>query len=110
MTIDEKLEKIEAMLLILVERQKVREWYSVDEFAQTVGRSEFTCREWCRNGRIKAEKKHSGRGAHTARGSSPMKSCNATGAKGCCEIAKPAGSATPAFTQEVSMFMEEPGG
>ena len=66
MTIDEKLEKIEAMLLILVERQKVREWYSVDEFAQTVGRSEFTCREWCRNGRIHAKKKVSGRGAHTA--------------------------------------------
>ncbi|MBI1348660.1 helix-turn-helix domain-containing protein [bacterium] len=54
------------MLVVLVERQQVREWYSVDEFARIVGRAEFTCREWCRTGRIKAEKKQSGRGAHAS--------------------------------------------
>ena len=64
MTVDERLEKIEAMLAVLVERQQVREWYSVEEFARIVGRAEFTCREWCRHGRIKAEKKDSGRGAY----------------------------------------------
>ena len=66
MTLEERLERIEGMLVVLVERQTVREWYSVEEFAQIVGRAEFTCREWCRHGRIKAEKKDGGRGAYAA--------------------------------------------
>jgi hypothetical protein len=65
MTLEERLTKIEAMLAVLVGRHQHREWYSVEEFARLVGRAEFTCREWCRAGRIKAEKKDSGRGAHT---------------------------------------------
>ena len=64
MRLRERLDKIEAMLTVLVERQQVREWYSVEEFARIVKRANFTCREWCRNGRIKAQKKDSGRGAY----------------------------------------------
>jgi hypothetical protein len=64
--VEERLEKIESLLVVLVERQQVREWYSVEEFARIVGRAEFTCREWCRHGRIKAEKKESGRGAYAS--------------------------------------------
>lgn len=66
MSVEERLEKIEAMLAVLVERQQVREWYSVEQFARLAERSEFTCREWCRRGRIQAEKKHSGRGKHAS--------------------------------------------
>ncbi len=66
MTVEERLEKIENLLVVLVERQQVREHYSVEEFARIVGRAEFTCREWCRHGRIKAEKKGCGRGAYAS--------------------------------------------
>ena len=38
MTTDERLERIEGMLAVLVERQKVKEWYSVDEVATQVVR------------------------------------------------------------------------
>lgn len=66
MTVEERLEKIEAMLAALAERQPIREWYSIEEFAALVGKAEFTVRSWCRVGRIRARKKESGRGAHTA--------------------------------------------
>jgi hypothetical protein len=64
MTVEERLEKIEAMLVALVERQTVKDFYEIEEFAKLVGKSCFTCREWCRLGRIRADKKLSGRGAY----------------------------------------------
>jgi hypothetical protein len=39
-----------------------REYYSVREFAELVGKSEYTVREYCRYLRIHAEKCESGRG------------------------------------------------
>ena len=63
-TIEERLEKIEAMLVALMERQQVREWYTTQEFAEVVGKAECTVREWCRSGRLRAEKRQSGRGAY----------------------------------------------
>jgi hypothetical protein len=66
MSVEERLEKIEAMLVALVERQQVREWYTTHEFARAVGKAEFTVREWCRLGRLHAEKRKSGRGAYPA--------------------------------------------
>jgi hypothetical protein len=64
MTLEERLEKIETLLVVLVERQQIREFYEIEEFARLVGRECFTVREWARHGRIRAEKKLSGRGAH----------------------------------------------
>jgi hypothetical protein len=66
MNLDERLEKIESLLAVLVERQMIRDWYTIEEFARLVGKAEFTCREWARLGRIHAEKRQSGRGAHAA--------------------------------------------
>jgi hypothetical protein len=66
MTTEERLERIEQLLAGLMERQTVRDWYSTEEFARLVGKAEFTVREWARLGRIHAEKRKSGRGAHPA--------------------------------------------
>ncbi len=63
MTIEERLMNIEAMISILVGRQ-TKEFYDIEEFAKLVGKSCLTCRQWCRLGRVQAEKKLSGRGAY----------------------------------------------
>lgn len=60
----ERLDRIEAAVSVLAERQTIRDWYATDEFAQLVGKAEFTVREWCRLGRVRAEKKGSGRGKY----------------------------------------------
>jgi excisionase family DNA binding protein len=60
----ERLERIEAQLAVLVERQTVKDWYTTEEVAKILGKAEFTVREWARNGRIRAEKKGSGRGKY----------------------------------------------
>ncbi len=66
MSIDERLDRIESLLAALVDRETIKDWYSTDEFARLVGKAEFTVREWARLGRIHAEKRQSGRGAHPA--------------------------------------------
>jgi hypothetical protein len=63
---EDRLERIENLLMVLVERQQVRDWYEVEQFATAVGKSAFTVREWCRLGRVHASKRKSGRGAHPA--------------------------------------------
>ena len=64
MSIEERLDEIKALLLVLAERPPVKTFYEVEEFARLVQREPCTCREWARLGRIRAEKKLSGRGAH----------------------------------------------
>jgi Helix-turn-helix domain len=66
MSIEERLDRIESMLAALVQRQTIKDHYEVEEFSRLVGKAAFTVREWCRNGRIRAEKKNSGRGAFPA--------------------------------------------
>jgi hypothetical protein len=62
----ERLERIETQLAILIDRETAKEWYTTHEFARLLGKAEFTVREWCRLGRVRAEKRQSGRGAHPA--------------------------------------------
>ena len=59
-----RLERIESFLVALLQQRAVKEWYTTEEIAAIVGKSEFTVREWCRNARIHAEKKGSGRGRY----------------------------------------------
>jgi hypothetical protein len=60
--IEKKLDRLEALLVVLVERQQVKDFYEVEEFARLVGKAAFTVREWARHGRIRAEKRLTGRG------------------------------------------------
>jgi hypothetical protein len=64
--IEDRLARIESMLAALVERQAVKDFYTPEEFARLVGREAFTCREYCRLGRIRAIKKASGRGKYAS--------------------------------------------
>ncbi|MGL4465053.1 MAG: hypothetical protein ACRDD1_19580 [Planctomycetia bacterium] len=57
-----RLARIEQALDLLVRQRTVKEWYSTAEVAGLLGKAEFTVREWCRLGRVKAGKKKSGRG------------------------------------------------
>jgi hypothetical protein len=60
----QKLERIENALAELLRQRTVKDYYEIEEFAEIVGKAPFTCREWARLGRIKADKKNSGRGPH----------------------------------------------
>jgi hypothetical protein len=57
-----RLTKIETLLASLVEQRTIKEWYSTAEVATILSKAEFTVREWCRLGRVHAQKKKSGRG------------------------------------------------
>jgi predicted site-specific integrase-resolvase len=54
------------MVATLVEKQQLKDWYTIAEVARVLGKAEFTVREWARLGRIRAEERLSGRGAHPA--------------------------------------------
>jgi|SRR6516225_11419942 hypothetical protein len=58
----ERLERIEAALDLLVKQQTVKEWYTTAEVAKILDKAEFTVREWCRLGRVRAQKRECGRG------------------------------------------------
>lgn len=62
----ERLGRVEAALTLLVRERTVKDWYTTAEIADMLGKAEFTVREWCRLGRIRAEKRLSGRGAYPA--------------------------------------------
>jgi len=65
MTTDERFDRIEELLRTLIEQRKVKDWYSVNEVAEMLGKAPFTIREHARLGRISASKRKSGRGPHS---------------------------------------------
>lgn len=62
MSLEERLERIEQLLATLVEQRAAKDWYTPAEVSGILGRAEYTVREWCRLGRIRAEKRRCGRG------------------------------------------------
>ena len=62
--IEDWLKRIEEKLDALIDRDTVKPFYSIEEASRRLNKAEFTVREWARLGRIKAEKKRSGRGSH----------------------------------------------
>jgi hypothetical protein len=63
----ERLQRIETILGELVGQRATKEWYGTGELASIIGKSEYTVREWCRQGRVRAKKKLVG-GARAASG------------------------------------------
>jgi hypothetical protein len=61
-TLLERLGRIEEKLDLLIRQRTPKDWYSTAEVAKILGKAEFTVREWCRLGRVRPEKKGSGRG------------------------------------------------
>ena len=65
-SIQQRLEIIEATVMkiatLLENQQAVKEWYSISDAAEVLGKAEFTVREWCRLGRVNAHKRACGRG------------------------------------------------
>ena len=62
MSVEERLARIEQLLVTLVEQRTVKDRYTTTEVSGILGRAEYTVREWCRQGRIRAKKKPCGRG------------------------------------------------
>lgn len=61
-----RLSALEAILARLVEHTathpRTKEFYTTAEVAQLLGKQPYTVREWCRLGRVRGDKAHSGRG------------------------------------------------
>jgi excisionase family DNA binding protein len=54
--------KLTQLLGSLANPKMQREWYTVDEVAELLGKRPYTVREWCREGRINATKRAEKRG------------------------------------------------
>ena len=60
------LQQILTLVTELRQQNLVKDWYSTADFAKLTNKAEFTIREYCRHGRIRAKKQGSGRGRHTS--------------------------------------------
>ncbi len=57
-----RLDRIESLLSSLIEHETKKDYYSTAEVAKILSRTDWTVREWCRLGRVWAEKRKCGRG------------------------------------------------
>lgn len=62
--LSEQIARLTAMLEDMRDRKPTKEFYGVAEVAEIVGRSPYQIREWCKSGRIKAQKRACGHGPH----------------------------------------------
>lgn len=60
----ERLTRIEDAITALRRENTTKDSYSTAEVAALLGKAEYTVREWCRQGRVRASKKPYARGAH----------------------------------------------
>jgi hypothetical protein len=60
--LNERISKIETGIALLLKQHTVREFYTTKQAAELLDKDEYTVREWCRNGRVNAQKRRSGRG------------------------------------------------
>ena len=65
-TLVERLDRCETLITELHQLAKnatpTKDWYTVSELSEILGKAEFTVREWCRLGRVDANKRDCGRG------------------------------------------------
>lgn len=61
-TLAVRLERIEESLRLLLKERVEQRFYSTSDVAKILGKAEFTVREWCRNRRVRAQKRSCGRG------------------------------------------------
>lgn len=59
----ERLERIESEITRLADAKAVQEWYDTKTAGEILDRSAYSVREWCRLGRVHAEKRVCGRGS-----------------------------------------------
>jgi hypothetical protein len=57
-----RLAQIESSIGMFVHQQPAKKFYTTAEVATILDRAEWTVREWCRLGRVHAEKRPCGRG------------------------------------------------
>ena len=60
--VERRLDKIEESLRCLLKEKVIKSSYSTTDVAKILGKAEFTVREWCRQRRVRAEKRQCGRG------------------------------------------------
>ena len=58
----ERFDRLETTVNLLIQQRAIKDFYTTAELAQLVAKAEFTVREWCRLGRIHAQKRACGRG------------------------------------------------